>query len=238
VNTAHVLCLVAMLCLAASPARAADEDARVLVLNALDPYLPAYLAIDAAMRASLSEETSRRIGLYSELLDGQRFPGESLEPELLALLTAAIIMIHATSTQFIAHTEGTDAALGARYRTAARHGRRFRQALSLIRERRYSSRANRSGRCPRNAPSRGAAPCEPCAGRTCSSPLSRAREAPLALSAEFPSAGAVSSETSRRCDRSLKSLDHVRYHSKHGGTPENEDWRGIPRNRGTTGCAA
>ena len=86
-TTAHVLWLVAMLCLAASRARAADDEARVLVLNALDPYLPAYLAIDAAMRASLSEETSRHIVLYSELLDGQRFPGESLEPEFLALLT-------------------------------------------------------------------------------------------------------------------------------------------------------
>jgi signal transduction histidine kinase len=79
--------LMVGLCLAAAPARAAEEEARVLILNALDPYLPAYLAIDGAMRASLAKESTRRIVLYSELIDAQRFPGESLEPEILALLS-------------------------------------------------------------------------------------------------------------------------------------------------------
>ncbi len=69
------------------PAAAAEEPARVLILNALDPYLPAFLAIDSAMRASLVSENGRRIVLFSEPLDAQRFAVEPLEPELLALLT-------------------------------------------------------------------------------------------------------------------------------------------------------
>jgi signal transduction histidine kinase len=72
------------LCMA--PAAAEVPEARVLILNALDPYLPAYQAIDSAMRAQLAEQTDRRIVLYSELLDAQRFGAESLEPELIALL--------------------------------------------------------------------------------------------------------------------------------------------------------
>ena len=71
----------------AGPACAAEEPARVLILNALDPYLPAFLAIDSAMRASLVSENGRRIVLFSEPLDAQRFAVEPLEPELLALLT-------------------------------------------------------------------------------------------------------------------------------------------------------
>ena len=61
-----------LLVFAASPALAAEEPARVLILNALDPYLPAYLAIDGAMRANLASETGRRIVLFSEPPDAQR----------------------------------------------------------------------------------------------------------------------------------------------------------------------
>jgi signal transduction histidine kinase len=79
--------LVLWACMAATPASAAEDPARVLILNALDPYLPAYLAIDGAMRANLASDTGRRIVLFSEPLDAQRFAVEPLEPELLALLT-------------------------------------------------------------------------------------------------------------------------------------------------------
>ncbi len=71
---------------AATPAHAAEEETRVLVLNGLDPYLPAYLAIDTAMRADLATETARRIVLYSEPLDAQRFPIEPRESALVAML--------------------------------------------------------------------------------------------------------------------------------------------------------
>jgi signal transduction histidine kinase len=84
---ARVLGVVAGLCISAMPAYAAEDEARVLILNGLDPYLPAYQAIDSAMRASLAEQTARRIVLYSELLDAQRFAGESFEPEVVALLS-------------------------------------------------------------------------------------------------------------------------------------------------------
>lgn len=79
--------LILGVCMAATAASAAEDPARVLILNALDPYLPAYLAIDGAMRANLASETGRRIVLFSEPLDAQRFAVDSLEPELLALLT-------------------------------------------------------------------------------------------------------------------------------------------------------
>ncbi len=79
--------MLAGLCVIAGPVHAAGEEARVLILNALDPYLPAYQAIDSAMRAGLAAEGTRRIVLYSEQLDAQRFAAEPLEPEVLALLT-------------------------------------------------------------------------------------------------------------------------------------------------------
>ena len=78
-----MLCGLSML---AGSAHAADEEARVLILNGTDPYLPAYLEIDSAMRASLAEETGRRIVYFSEPLDAQRFQVEAYEPELVALL--------------------------------------------------------------------------------------------------------------------------------------------------------
>ncbi len=58
----------------------------MLILNGADPYLPAYLAIDSAMRARLADETSRQFNFFSEPLDAQRFSVEAVEPELIALL--------------------------------------------------------------------------------------------------------------------------------------------------------
>ena len=85
-SAACVLAAILGLSIAAVTAYAADDEARVLILNGLDPYLPAQLAIDNAMRASLANETARRIVFFSESLDAQRFPIDSLEPEVLALL--------------------------------------------------------------------------------------------------------------------------------------------------------
>ena len=75
------------LCMFAGSAQAAEEEARVLILNGTDPYLPAYLEIDSAMRASLAEKTGRRVVYFSEPLDAQRFKVEAFESELIALLT-------------------------------------------------------------------------------------------------------------------------------------------------------
>jgi signal transduction histidine kinase len=66
-------------------ADAAEDEARVLILNGTDPYLAAFLIVDGAMRASLAEETGRHITLFSETLDAQRFPVESMEQEFTAL---------------------------------------------------------------------------------------------------------------------------------------------------------
>ena len=51
-----ILLVLGGMCAFAGSARAADEEARVLILNGTDPYLPAYLEIDSAMRASLAQE--------------------------------------------------------------------------------------------------------------------------------------------------------------------------------------
>ena len=74
------------LCAAAVPAHAAEDEARVLILNGTDPYLPAYLEMDSAMRARLAQDAERRIVFFSEPLDAQRFKTELYEAELAALL--------------------------------------------------------------------------------------------------------------------------------------------------------
>ncbi len=84
---ARALGVLAAAFIATTPVQSVEHEAHVLVLNALDPYLPAYQAIDSAMRAGLANETSTRIVLYSELLDAQRFAHEPVEPELVALLS-------------------------------------------------------------------------------------------------------------------------------------------------------
>ena len=67
------------------PAYAAEDEARVLILNGTDSYLPANLAVDAAMRARLAESPTRRIVYFSESLDTQRFTLDALEAEYAAL---------------------------------------------------------------------------------------------------------------------------------------------------------
>jgi len=76
---ALVLCCIAM------PLHAAEEGARVLILNGLDPYAPSFLAFDKAMHASLANATAKRVVYFSESLDAQRFPQETLEAEFVAL---------------------------------------------------------------------------------------------------------------------------------------------------------
>ncbi len=82
------------LCVTVIPAHAAEEDARVVILNGTDPYNPAYLVIDGAMRASLANETRRRVVFLSESLDAQHFAVDALEPEFLALLVKKYRALH------------------------------------------------------------------------------------------------------------------------------------------------
>ena len=95
-TTAATFLLVAIigLCLSLKPAFAAEDEAHVLILNGVDPYLPAYLVIDEAMRAGLTEETTRHIVFFSEALDAQRFPVDSLEAEYLPLFTTKYRALH------------------------------------------------------------------------------------------------------------------------------------------------
>src|SRR5271169_6488118 len=86
-STTCMLGTMVGLYLSAVPAPAAEEDARVLILNGVDPYNPAYLVIEGAMRASLANESPRRVVFLSESLDAQHFSVDALEPEILALLT-------------------------------------------------------------------------------------------------------------------------------------------------------
>jgi signal transduction histidine kinase len=70
----------------ASPSAAAEPEMRILILNATDPYLPAYQIIDATMRETLAKDTTRHFAYFSETLDAQRFDWKQYEAEFLALL--------------------------------------------------------------------------------------------------------------------------------------------------------
>ena len=84
-RAAPALLVMGAWCVAVLPALA-EEDAHVVILNGIDPYLPPYMVTDTAMRAELDKDTPRRVILYSEPLD-YRFPVESWEAELVVLLT-------------------------------------------------------------------------------------------------------------------------------------------------------
>lgn len=82
-------CLLASmvwLCLASAAANGGEREAHVLILNGTDPYLPEYLAVDGAMRASLADHGAERIVLFSESLDAQLFTEDALDTENFALL--------------------------------------------------------------------------------------------------------------------------------------------------------
>lgn len=82
----QVLLTALLLCCVSGSLRAAEQEASVLVLYGLDPYLPPFLAMDKAMRESLVSKSDRPVAFFSESLDSQRFDAETLEPELAALL--------------------------------------------------------------------------------------------------------------------------------------------------------
>lgn len=85
------LVLLAVLSAASIIASAAGRDSngepkRVVILNATDPYLPAFLALDGAMRDAIKTGRAEPTELYAETLDMHRFPRTQLESELVSLL--------------------------------------------------------------------------------------------------------------------------------------------------------
>ena len=83
--------LLAVLLAASIIASAAGRDSngepkRVVILNATDPYLPAFLVLDGAMRDAIKTGRAEPTELYAETLDMHRFPRAQLETELVSLL--------------------------------------------------------------------------------------------------------------------------------------------------------
>jgi len=79
-----------MIALVAWPSIAAPEMPErpwhVLILEAYDPWLPATIQLDQAMRRALHDDTSRLTDVYTEALDTGRFRGRDLEDAFLGLL--------------------------------------------------------------------------------------------------------------------------------------------------------
>ncbi len=61
-----------------------ERPLRVVVLNATDPTLPAFMAIDKGTRAAFADPGGPRFDVYSETLDVMRFANANFEPEILA----------------------------------------------------------------------------------------------------------------------------------------------------------
>jgi len=71
---------------ATAVAFAAERPWRVVVLNGSDPTLPAFVAIDRAMRDRLAAPGAHPVELYVETFDVMRFPSAQIEPSMLDLL--------------------------------------------------------------------------------------------------------------------------------------------------------
>jgi signal transduction histidine kinase len=81
-------------CAGPAETSAADVPLNVVILNDADPTLPAFIALDTAMRAALKEPGARHVEFFSETLDTLRFPKPSLEPALVALFATKYAAIH------------------------------------------------------------------------------------------------------------------------------------------------
>ena len=62
------------------------EARRVVILNATDPYLPAFIAVDTAQREAIRAGSRAPVELYAEALDMHRFPRKLLDQDVVALL--------------------------------------------------------------------------------------------------------------------------------------------------------
>jgi signal transduction histidine kinase len=84
------LCLLAMLLgragAAFAQAAAASRPVQVLVVNGADAYLPAFVAIDAAMRTTVQRRFDRPVVWLYETLDALRFADGVIGPEMAEVL--------------------------------------------------------------------------------------------------------------------------------------------------------
>jgi len=71
---------------AARAGSAEGEAKRVVILNATDPYLPAFLVLDGALREAVQAQSRRPAEFFAETLDMHRFPRAQFDDELVALL--------------------------------------------------------------------------------------------------------------------------------------------------------
>jgi signal transduction histidine kinase len=98
-------CLIAamLICCAAGVVKAQPDKTpgpvpehpwQVVVLNATDPTLPAFMAIDRGTRAAFAAPDGPRVDVHSETLDVMRFPRANFEAELLALISKKYENLH------------------------------------------------------------------------------------------------------------------------------------------------
>ena len=78
---------VAALCVVTTPLLAAERQTKVLIINGADPTLPAFVALDAAMRETSAKTGTPRFQFFSEALDANRFAFADFEQEFLTLLS-------------------------------------------------------------------------------------------------------------------------------------------------------
>lgn len=70
-------------------AQAVDGDGdtpRIVILNTTDPYLPAFVVLDRAMREAIASGHKAPVGYLAETLDMYRFPQADLESDMVSLL--------------------------------------------------------------------------------------------------------------------------------------------------------
>jgi signal transduction histidine kinase len=82
----EALAVAVLLCILLSPLCAAEPETKVLFLHGADPYAPAQLIIDKAMRDELTGNTSRQFRFFAEAMDAQRFVFGDYEREFVSLL--------------------------------------------------------------------------------------------------------------------------------------------------------
>lgn len=75
-----------------SPGANPERPWNVVILNEADQSLPAFIALDSAMRTALTAPRRHPVDTFSESLDLLRFPKAGIEDEIVALLAKKILL--------------------------------------------------------------------------------------------------------------------------------------------------